>query len=1302
MLPSHFKLSSGRRQHGCYHQLSAGVCLESLVGILLSRDLREPGGISQLSAGGTCRRAMDLTESPQQLDWEKGSGDGRMGLLAEVDPVTCSRHRALWSRRMNKAASSEEKPVPAAPVPSPVAPAPVPSRRNPPGGKSSLVLVDSPQALSLQAPKQSCFHAELTWRCPDLSPAAPTQRKASMYTQIDGFQVVKQGRGPHRSGSSWCTDPTGAVCPQAICGVSGDVCYRVGGQPMCTRARPQTRKVTQAGATRSPGEPGKLSPFRRAGHTGPMQISPGRPRPPRGDQLRFGSRSRRFHASGRVPCLAAMAMAMAARHTRPVRVLVDMDGVLADFETGLLRGFRRRFPGEPHVPLEERRGFLASEQYRALRPDLAVGSERGPSPTGHLGAGSPSPTGHLGAGSPNLIGHLGLGSPPFGQIRTVSALNLTFESPRWGWRDLPGAEPGQEHCIFQDKVASVYEAPGFFLDLEPIPGALEAMREMNDMQDKGCHHPVQLLHLPCSTQVFICTSPLMKYDHCVGEKTLPHTYLLTGPEFRGPSRSTDRPVPTTQYRWVEKHLGPQFVERIILTRDKTVVLGDLLIDDNDTIQGQEETPRWEHILFTCCHNQHLVLPPTRRRLFSWSCHRSKLRTLAADSSLRKGRQASRNRSIIAVTPASTMPATWNLPRELAWKHAHFQGQGSLTNPDGREDVPGLPGRGHGVVKEDTAPRVWACVLIVDKQLLLGHRVLQASIHHAQSPASTALDRTCTSSWWRVATCENGTTFDFLLHVENCSCLLSPHQDFSLVSNRQGAVAWALPGPWQWDTQSRVSPPAAGFSHLAWGTEVFQEDVGQREKRSMHWTTGTAVSSGWEPEPGELRYMIVVTADSTVSSLGLDRQLMMRGMPPVCRMCALLALSEHRLQRPPEEEQEGSRCLGPGPPPIPLLPIQSQGRAQAGEKVAQGQGIQSPLGSPALPFKVPERPASPPLPSLLEVGTDPCLEQAMWEADFLWVPTPSRERASHLICITWPTSPECPIRSESQPTHFPCISSNRLRGSPPASNPTRTSPLAQGNRLAKTLLLLFQAQVALQGLRGWMGWLPETSSTLNFCGLAFVPRVRKMSSRRGPKTLMERSLPLGHSEAFLPISASAPHNPRSSCDRLLHLQSVPGHCTAQPCCLLHLCIPGAYYWGVFSLDTNALAGLWLLRHIYALSAELVNQPRTGTADATQVIITPRCACVGHCCPGQGQSDGICWRMGPHLLPMRKPRKPPRMDQVPARAHQLPGPQQQQGTLETPLPGRQRPSEMKRGVTGCKEKGFRVNRLSRSNHHGAEDP
>ncbi|XP_054312308.1 5'(3')-deoxyribonucleotidase, cytosolic type isoform X3 [Pongo pygmaeus] len=156
-----------------------------------------------------------------------------------------------------------------------------------------------------------------------------------------------------------------------------------------------------------------------------MQISPADP------VRRLGSGSSaplpapRTSGRARAPQTPRARSSSPAAMARSVRVLVDMDGVLTDFEAGLLRGFRRRFPEEPHVPLEQRRGFLAREQYRALRPDLA------------------------------------------------------------------------------DKVASVYEAPGFFLDLEPIPGALDAVREMNDLPD---------------TEVFICTSPLLKYDHCVGEK----------------------------------------------------------------------------------------------------------------------------------------------------------------------------------------------------------------------------------------------------------------------------------------------------------------------------------------------------------------------------------------------------------------------------------------------------------------------------------------------------------------------------------------------------------------------------------------------------------------------------------------------------------------------------------------------------------------------------------------------------------------------------------------------------------------
>uniref|UniRef100_K7FEM4 5', 3'-nucleotidase, cytosolic n=1 Tax=Pelodiscus sinensis TaxID=13735 RepID=K7FEM4_PELSI len=198
-------------------------------------------------------------------------------------------------------------------------------------------------------------------------------------------------------------------------------------------------------------------------------------------------------AAAASPALGDMAAATAPR----LRVLVDMDGVLADFEGAVLRAFLARYPGEAHVELADRRGFSVLEQYRCLREDLEA------------------------------------------------------------------------------KVANIYESPGFFLGLEPIPGAIEAMKEMIHMLD---------------TDVFICTTPLLKYEHCILEK----------------------------YHWVEKHLGPKFVERLILTRDKTVVSADLLFDDKETIQGAEPKPSWEHILFTCCHNKHLELQPPRRRLQSWA------------------------------------------------------------------------------------------------------------------------------------------------------------------------------------------------------------------------------------------------------------------------------------------------------------------------------------------------------------------------------------------------------------------------------------------------------------------------------------------------------------------------------------------------------------------------------------------------------------------------------------------------------------------------------------------------------------
>lgn len=47
-----------------------------------------------------------------------------------------------------------------------------------------------------------------------------------------------------------------------------------------------------------------------------------------------------------------------------------------------------------------------------------------------------------------------------------------------------------------------------------------------------------------------------------------------------------------QYAWVEKHLGRDFLEQVILTRDKTLITGDILIDDKPDILGE---PPWNFV-----------------------------------------------------------------------------------------------------------------------------------------------------------------------------------------------------------------------------------------------------------------------------------------------------------------------------------------------------------------------------------------------------------------------------------------------------------------------------------------------------------------------------------------------------------------------------------------------------------------------------------------------------------------------------------------------------------------------------------
>lgn len=171
-------------------------------------------------------------------------------------------------------------------------------------------------------------------------------------------------------------------------------------------------------------------------------------------------------------------------------VLVDQDGVLADFDAGVNAVLAQRYPRLPIIKPAARRSFRIRDEY-----------------------------------------------------------------------------PGE----YLEEIKEIQASQGFILGLRPMPGALEAM---NDMLAAG--HDVR-----------ICTAPLTRFTNCVAEK----------------------------FQWVKDNLGPHWVHRVVLTMDKTVVRGQVLIDDCPQVVGAL-VPTWEHVVFDAPYN---VSSPGRR--LTWATWR---------------------------------------------------------------------------------------------------------------------------------------------------------------------------------------------------------------------------------------------------------------------------------------------------------------------------------------------------------------------------------------------------------------------------------------------------------------------------------------------------------------------------------------------------------------------------------------------------------------------------------------------------------------------------------------------------------
>ena len=76
--------------------------------------------------------------------------------------------------------------------------------------------------------------------------------------------------------------------------------------------------------------------------------------------------------------------------------------------------------------------------------------------------------------------------------------------------------------------------------MEPIEGSIDAFHELNKDHD-----------------VYIVSAPPLKHDNAYNQKI----------------------------EWIKRNLGSQFEERVIFTRNKSLLRGDYLIDDNTTKHG---------------------------------------------------------------------------------------------------------------------------------------------------------------------------------------------------------------------------------------------------------------------------------------------------------------------------------------------------------------------------------------------------------------------------------------------------------------------------------------------------------------------------------------------------------------------------------------------------------------------------------------------------------------------------------------------------------------------------------------------
>ncbi len=133
---------------------------------------------------------------------------------------------------------------------------------------------------------------------------------------------------------------------------------------------------------------------------------------------------------------------------------------------------------------------------------------------------------------------------------------------------LPGIPDLETHASFnlwegrtdeeQQAINGIMNHPGFYRDLEPYEGAVDAVKEAQSLG-----HEV---------------------------------FFVSAPWVTNPTGASDK------YAWVEEHFGLDMAKKLVLARDKTIVAGDLLFDDKHPIPNRDRAT-WTQVYVDAIYNR---------------------------------------------------------------------------------------------------------------------------------------------------------------------------------------------------------------------------------------------------------------------------------------------------------------------------------------------------------------------------------------------------------------------------------------------------------------------------------------------------------------------------------------------------------------------------------------------------------------------------------------------------------------------------------------------------------------------------